>query len=457
PPQEARHDGQTYFRQARLFPEQSWCAFAPDDRTLVVTHEELLKELIEDRKVPAPRRSWDEAWKRVAKGRVMLALETRWLRRRIALGMSGDPQAPGHRPDAMVKLETFSPLYENARSYAMGIDTSDRGLTIDLMATAGSEQDARSVAETMQALLTLGKNAVRGLRRDSGQKPSEGLDWVLQAADSLLEKARVVTSENFVHLRAESSVDLAEGIRLVVPAVTTARAAARRTMSVNNLKQIALAFHNYHDANGCFPSPVLLGGKNKSIPYSWRVALLPFLAQQDLYNQYNFDEPWDGPNNRKLLDKMPAIYTYPGPDGSPSSPTNSSYFVFTGPSTVLSVGPGQGPAGGAAGMIGPKGAVPGGAKAAAVPAGPGIADITDGTSNTILAVEAQREIPWTKPEDIPFEPKGPLPELGGFTPDGFNAVFADGAVRYIKKSIAPVVLRALITRDGGEPLGRDSF
>ncbi len=83
--------------------------------------------------------------------------------------------------------------------------------------------------------------------------------------------------------------------------------------------------------------------------------------------------------------------------------------------------------------------------------------ITDGTSNTILAVEARRDIPWTKPEDIPFDSKAPLPELGGFTANGFNALFADGSVHFLKKSIQPHVLKALITRDGGEVVSSDSY
>ena len=88
---------------------------------------------------------------------------------------------------------------------------------------------------------------------------------------------------------------------------------------------------------------------------------------------------------------------------------------------------------------------------------PSVADITDGTSNTLLAVEARREVPWTKPEDIPFDPQVDLPQLGGFTPDGFNVVFCDGSVRYIRKTINPIVLKALITRAGGEVISSDSF
>ena len=86
----------------------------------------------------------------------------------------------------------------------------------------------------------------------------------------------------------------------------------------------------------------------------------------------------------------------------------------------------------------------------------GIVMIT-GSFDLNKIVEAQRDIPWTKPEDIPFDPNGPLPELGGFTPEGFNAAFADGAVRYIKKSVSPQILKALITRAGGEVISSDSY
>ncbi len=129
----------------------------------------------------------------------------------------------------------------------MGIHATDEALTVDLVAGTGSEQDAKPVAETMQAMVTLGKNALQGLRQDLRQPVAggEGMEWLLQAAGSLLEKARVETSEGFVHLSANSPVDLAEGIKFLVPAVTTARASARRSQSVNNLKQIGLAFYNY--------------------------------------------------------------------------------------------------------------------------------------------------------------------------------------------------------------------
>jgi prepilin-type processing-associated H-X9-DG protein len=353
----------------------------------------------------------------------MLALDTRWLRRRLA-----QAAGPGQPPEVTLKLETFAPLYEKAQSYAASLNATDQSFAIDLAAAVDTAEHAKAVSETLQAVVTLGKNALQGLRREIDRRPGigEGPEWALRAADSLLEKARVETTEGFVRLHAESAVDLAEGIRLLAPAVTSARAAARRAQSTNNLKQIGLAFHNHAANTNRFPASA---NRHKGkFPYSWRVAILPYIEQQELYNQYNFDEPWDGPNNRKLIDKMPANYAYPGADGRPTSRSHTSYFVFTGASTI--------------------GGAEGGAQ---------IQEITDGTSMTILAVEAGREVPWTKPEDIVFEPNAPMPELGGFTPDGFNALFADGSVRYIKKTVDPRILKCLITRNGGEVVSSDQF
>jgi prepilin-type processing-associated H-X9-DG protein len=147
------------------------------------------------------------------------------------------------------------------------------------------------------------------------------------------------------------------------------------------------------------------------------VEILPYIEQQELFKAYKMDEPWDSANNKKVLEKMPRVF-----NATPNQPsTMSSYYVLTGKDTAF---PGEN--------------------------GIKIPDITDGTSNTIMAVEAKRDIPWTKPEDLEYDPKKPLPKLGGFSPEGFNAAFCDGSVRFLSNAIAEQVMRALITRNGGE-------
>jgi Protein of unknown function (DUF1559) len=413
---------------------------------------------------------------------VMLALETRWARRRIAQSLAGGPPAAGQSPAGDLKLDTISPLLDKAQSYVLAIDTSER-VTVDLVAAVASEKDAKPVADTIQALLTLGKNAVQGLRHDSRNQAvaaSEAVELAFQAADSLLDKAVIRSAGRFVQVRANSSLDLSEVINLVAPAVSAAQSASRRQRSINNLKQIVLAIHNYASNNNHLPTPVLLKeGPRKSFPYSWRVAILPYLEQDELYKQYNFEEPWDGPNNRRLLDKMPAVFSYPGPDGSPSSQTHSAYFVFDGEQAALSpvgaghqagmsammgtVEPSAVPSPAAAGRPGAAAGIAPGANARPArsgdkaPTAPTFESFTDGTSNTIMVVEAKRDIPWTKPEDIPFDPKASVPDLGGFNANLFNAAFADGSVRTISNTINRNVLKYLITRGGGEVISQDSF
>jgi hypothetical protein len=208
---------------------------------------------------------------------------------------------------------------------------------------------------------------------------------------------------------------------LLLPAVSKAREAAQRAQSINNLKQIALAMHNYADAHKAFPAAVMLGPDGKT-KHSWRVAILPYLEQESLYKQYNVNEPWDSENNKKLIDKMPATYRHPSDKGNA---TNSSYYALAGKGGIFSED--------------------------AAKNGTGFAQIRDGTSNTVLLVEAKRDIPWTKPEDISFDMDGNVPKLGGFFREGFAAALADGSVRFIGSGINEGVIKAMFSANGNEP------
>ena len=100
----------------------------------------------------------------------------------------------------------------------------------------------------------------------------------------------------------------------------------------NNLKQIGLALHAYHERYGVLP-PAYVADANGRPMHSWRVLLLPFLEQQSLYDWYDFREPWDGPHNIKLLNNTPSCYICPSRLSYPTTVT--SYVAITGPGTMF--------------------------------------------------------------------------------------------------------------------------
>ena len=190
--------------------------------------------------------------------------------------------------------------------------------------------------------------------------------------------------------------------------------------AVNNLKMIGLALHNYHDAMGFLPNNFGLAGQAGKPAASWRVHLLPYLEYDNLYRQYNFDEAWDSEGNKKLIEQMPKIYQ---PIRAKTKEKGHTFYRgFTGEGAVFEAG----------------------IKLR-------IVGISDGTSNTAAVVEAGEPVIWTKPDDLPFDPKKPLPPLGGLFDGDFHVAFADGSVRKATgKKVNEAEFKKLITRAGGE-------
>ncbi len=218
-----------------------------------------------------------------------------------------------------------------------------------------------------------------------------------------------------------------EAIRTLMTALTVpldqARQVTRRQQSVNNLKQIGLAMHNFHDVFKSFPAQASRGPDGKPL-LSWRVHILPFLEGQELYKQFHLNEPWDSPHNKTLIDKMPKVFRSPASKLREKGKTN--YMVAVGPGTVFGKREGM-----------------------------SINEITDGTSNTIMLVEAndQHAVIWTKPEDLPYDPKDPGKGLWGLYEGGTNVAICDGSVRFISEKIDPETLRRLFDVADGKPVG----
>jgi hypothetical protein len=187
--------------------------------------------------------------------------------------------------------------------------------------------------------------------------------------------------------------------------------------STNNLKQIGLAIHAYHDVNKHLPTNIL--GKDGKPLLSWRVHILPYIEQDNLYRQFKLDEAWDSPHNKQLIDKMSPVFRNPQ---SRAKPGHTTYLAPAGKDLFLS---------GTALKL---------------------QEFKDGTSNTILIVDADDAVavPWTKPDDLPIDPKQPLKGLGSNPTKTFNALFGDGSVRTISRSIDPAGFYGMLTVSGGE-------
>jgi prepilin-type processing-associated H-X9-DG protein len=214
-----------------------------------------------------------------------------------------------------------------------------------------------------------------------------------------------------------TSLTLVVGYSLVMPILSWK---ARKLESANNLKELGLAMHEYHEFYGHFPPAVLRdpGLGDRGQPYSWRVALLPLLGEKELFSQYRRDEPWDSPANKAVLARMPRVLAAPGRGRAADGLTH--YQILVGPGTAFER---------------PDARVR-------------LWNLPHEPEQTILVVEAAVPVPWTSPEDLSYAPDGPLPKVGGLVGNGFHALFADGSVRWFEAEQQESALRTLVPRNG---------
>ena len=215
-------------------------------------------------------------------------------------------------------------------------------------------------------------------------------------------------------------------VALLLPAVQAAREAARRMQCTNNLKQILIAFHNYHDVLNKLP-PLYTVDKDGKPLHSWRVHLLPYMEQNALYQQIRLDEPWDSEHNKQFHNVVIPFYSCP-----------SNGLFKPGKACNYSV------------IKDDKHGFPEGGKTL------DLHSITDGLSNTIAVVEVKEPFCWMDPTadlDLATLEKGVNVKdgrCGSFHPGGCNVVFFDGAVRFFSQVVDSKTLRSAGTRNGGE-------
>ena len=190
--------------------------------------------------------------------------------------------------------------------------------------------------------------------------------------------------------------------------------------------QVNLALLSYHQAHGRFPPAVIRDREGKPL-YSWRVVVLPYVDSGPLYQEFHLEEPWDSPHHLTLVPKMPPLYAAPGRKAQIVRPHHTTCHVFVG-----------------------KGAAFEGTKGLNLRD-----DFPDGLANTILVVDTGKPVPWSKPEDLPYDPDQPLPDLRGHFHDGFWACTANNKRVWVRHDLREETLRALITRNGKDQPGAD--
>jgi hypothetical protein len=189
------------------------------------------------------------------------------------------------------------------------------------------------------------------------------------------------------------------------------------------LKEISLGMHKYHAEHGRLPLAAVFAENGKPL-LSWRVLLLPYIEQGKLYRQFKMNEAWDSPHNIKLLPNIPNTYS-PVEEFPPHEAFTTFYQIFVGKGTPFE------------GRNGLR-----------------LEDVRSRLDNTFLIVEAANAVPWTKPEDLPYDETEPLPKLGGLHKGFFYASLLDSSARTVSQKTDERVLRAAIVLHGSGP-GKD--
>lgn len=315
-------------------------------------------------------------------------------------------------------LAAASPLLRETRRLEIAVQGRN-GLQLTTT-VSGNQESLADIDGTLRAATTIVRNVLReSLKAFPEWSHDAAVPFIRLTRDALARP--VLTSDgglSRVQMKLQVSRDqLREFRAAVAPLAGRLELSARRSLRSRNLKRIGDAMLAYYRQHGSFPPAAV--SRDGNVRFSWRVALLPFLGEHQLYEKYHLDEPWSSSANQEVLRQMPDVYRHV--DDSPTS-YRSAYYALTGPGTAFGDGDQ---------VI-------------------HLRDFRDGVSNTILVVESRQGVPWTKPSDIEVRPDAEVPSFGGFDPAGALVLLGDTAVTFMPASVAPASLRAFITRAGGE-------
>ena len=418
-------DGRQYFQsQHPLMPS----IFSLDGKTLLVTPDMALQKLVATETSPAGN-LLAERLKTAATDDLYVAVNLETLRPMVNQLMLEASVLPQFQP--------FLPAPDLIRLVELRVNLTGLGIT-ELIVEANNASDAEKLVTVLQQATDMWRAQAQAEFARLKQEP----DPVQQALGSYQERMTDQMSEMFLPQQEDSRLvifraDPSENpnnpmvtaavigtlLALLLPAVQAAREAARINVSMNNMKQLILSLLTYEGATKAFPAHASYDADGKPL-LSWRVHILPYLEEQELYSQFHLDEPWDSEHNRQLIAKMPEVFLDP----------SSRYSAEEGKTHYL-------------GVLGE------GCFFSGTSDGRRIMDITDGTSNSIAVVQVndERATTWTKPDDWQYDQNNPLAGLvRSLHPGVFLAARCDGSVFAVDEDVAPEQFKRMLTIAAGD-------
>lgn len=418
------------------------------NNTLLAASPGMMEKLLQREKVSPDSVLLDLISRRDSGDDFYAAVDLQTLRPLINMGLMQPRQQTPREFDKFYDI----PMYLQSAELALNLD----GLRASqLVVHTATDSDA----DALEQLLSDGVDLFRAKMREGMDQQMAQLrvstDPVERATAAYMERLSGEYTAMFVPKRNGTSFGIFDTqgssgqqmgsvaiigimVALLLPAVQAAREAARRNQSMNNMKQLMLALLNFESTRGTFPAHATYSEEGKPL-LSWRVQILPYIEQQELYDQFRHDEPWDSDHNKQLIASMPQVFIDPS---SPKYAASDGYTHYLGvkgkgflfdssfeEQQLKSKRPGR--------QI----------------KGNSFRGIQDGSSNTLAFVQVndQRATIWTKPDDWEMDTKNPLNGLSpSFHPGIFLAAFCDGHVAPMAQDIDADTLKAMCTRNGRE-------
>jgi hypothetical protein len=406
-------DGQKYFQAGDTNDFGAY--WFPDERTVVFGSPSGIARTFStpDANDRAP---WAEKWARAVKSPVAGLLQMNVLEM-----FHGGPAVD----DCGQPVENdMAPLSADGEYGILTGDITADGFAVSAAVQCRSAEGAARVAPALAKALTKLANqiatpsAIDAVGEDTEKGDEDDNGRLAEQIARLAENTKVTTQDSMVHVRAVVTPTMLDVF--AASAQSAARSQSLRQASQKKIEQIAAAMNKYHDDNGHFPPAVVMGPDGKT-PHSWRVEILPYHdGGKDLHARYRMNEAWDSDHNQQVMKDGIDLFAAPSEIDNDESST-CGYFVVAGTGTLFD---GE--------------------------TRPTRESVTDGAAATIMVVEARRSIPWTKPEDIAYDPDAALPQLGGNLHSVFLVARVDGSAQFMAGNSDETLLRSLLTKAAGD-------